>query len=50
MTLRGRTLITTARSERQETELNDDAEVLAAYRDHFGLTLARPPEVRRQCG
>ncbi|MEU8704804.1 arylamine N-acetyltransferase [Streptomyces sp. NPDC048565] len=50
VTLRGRTLITTARGERQETELNDDAEVLAAYRDHFGLTLAHPPAVRRQCG
>ncbi|MFB4424593.1 arylamine N-acetyltransferase [Streptomyces sp. QL37] len=46
VTLRGRTLITTVRGERHETELKDDAEVLAAYRDHFGLALTRPPTVR----
>ncbi|MER5553026.1 arylamine N-acetyltransferase [Streptomyces sp. NPDC002793] len=46
VTLRGRTLITTVRGERQETELGDDAEVLAAYRDHFGLALTRLPAVR----
>ncbi|MFD6276401.1 arylamine N-acetyltransferase [Streptomyces sp. NPDC060209] len=46
VTLRGRTLITTVLGERDETELNDDAEVLAAYRDHFGVTLTHPPAVR----
>ncbi|MBL1289513.1 arylamine N-acetyltransferase [Streptomyces sp. NPDC057067] len=46
VTLRGRTLITTVRGERHETELGDDAEVLAAYRDHFGLMLSHPPTVR----
>ncbi|MBM7439207.1 arylamine N-acetyltransferase [Streptomyces sp. HB132] len=46
VTLRGRTLITTVRGERHETELRDDIEVLAAYRDHFGLVLTAPPEVR----
>ncbi|MFE4212406.1 arylamine N-acetyltransferase [Streptomyces sp. NPDC056844] len=46
VTLRGRTLITTVRGERHETELGDDAEVLAAYRDHFGLVLSHPPTVR----
>ncbi|MEU0136584.1 arylamine N-acetyltransferase [Streptomyces sp. NPDC006296] len=47
VTLRGRTLITTVRGERQELELRDDAEVLAAYRDHFGMAFTRPPEARR---
>ncbi|MFJ8920007.1 arylamine N-acetyltransferase [Streptomyces sp. NPDC102415] len=46
VTLRGRTLITTVRGERHETELGDDTEVLAAYRDHFGLVLGHPPTVR----
>ncbi|MFJ8856842.1 arylamine N-acetyltransferase [Streptomyces sp. NPDC102451] len=46
VTLRGRTLITTVRGERHEKELHDDAEVLAAYRDHFGLALTHPPTVR----
>ncbi|MFD9287783.1 arylamine N-acetyltransferase [Streptomyces sp. NPDC060030] len=43
VTLRGRTLITTVRGERHETELRDDAEVLAAYRDHFGMALTHAP-------
>ncbi|HWU07726.1 MAG TPA: arylamine N-acetyltransferase [Streptomyces sp.] len=46
VTLRGRTLITTVQGERHETELGGDAEVLAAYRDHFGLVLTRLPAVR----
>lgn len=46
VTLRGRTLITTERGERHETELQDGAEVLAAYRDHFGIELTHPPAVR----
>ncbi|MFD9542354.1 arylamine N-acetyltransferase [Streptomyces sp. NPDC060022] len=47
VTLSGRTLITTVRGERHETELDTDAEVLAAYRDHFGLRVTALPEVRR---
>lgn len=46
VTLRGRTLITTVRGDRHTTELGDDAEVLAAYRDHFGISLSHPPAVR----
>ncbi|MFE4449645.1 arylamine N-acetyltransferase [Streptomyces sp. NPDC056796] len=46
VTLRGRTLITTRRGERHETELDNNAEVLAAYQDHFGITLTHPPSVR----
>ncbi|MFF9690291.1 arylamine N-acetyltransferase [Streptomyces sp. NPDC014623] len=46
VTLSGRTLITTVQGERHETELGDDAEVLAVYRDHFGLALTRLPAVR----
>ncbi|WP_307128981.1 arylamine N-acetyltransferase [Streptomyces sp. B1I3] len=47
VTLSGRTLVTTVRGERHETVLDDDADVLAAYRDHFGLRLASPPAVRQ---
>ncbi|MFE8007205.1 arylamine N-acetyltransferase [Streptomyces sp. NPDC057418] len=47
LTLSGRTLVTTVRGERHKTELGSDAEVLAAYRDHFGLRLAELPVVRR---
>lgn len=46
VTLRNRTLITTVRGERHEKELGADAEVLAAYRDHFGMVLPRSPSVR----
>lgn len=46
VTLSGRRLVTTVRGERHETELDTDAEVLAAYDDHFGLRLAVLPEVR----
>jgi N-hydroxyarylamine O-acetyltransferase len=45
ITLSGRTLITTIGGERQEEELGGDAEVLAAYRKHFGISLDRVPEV-----
>ncbi|MFD9504033.1 arylamine N-acetyltransferase [Streptomyces sp. NPDC060035] len=47
VTLSGRTLVTTVRGERHKTELGTDAEVLAAYDEHFGLRLAVLPEVRR---
>lgn len=47
ITLSGRTLVTTAGGERHETPLGGDEEVLAAYREHFGLDLDRLPTVRR---
>ncbi|MER6995045.1 arylamine N-acetyltransferase [Streptomyces sp. NPDC000410] len=50
ITLTGRKLVTTVRGEREERELGGDAEVLAAYRDRFGLVLDRVPQVRRQGG
>ncbi|SDK62078.1 arylamine N-acetyltransferase family protein [Streptomyces indicus] len=42
-TLSGSTLTVTENGERRTTELATDAEVLAAYRDHFGLSLNRLP-------
>ncbi|GAA2984383.1 arylamine N-acetyltransferase family protein [Streptomyces fulvorobeus] len=45
ITLSGRKLVRTVEGERHETPLETDAEVLAAYRDHFGLLLDRLPEV-----
>jgi N-hydroxyarylamine O-acetyltransferase len=47
VTLTGRKLVTTTRGERTERLLGDDAEVLATYRDLFGMVLDRVPEVRR---
>ncbi|ETA71033.1 arylamine N-acetyltransferase family protein [Actinospica robiniae] len=45
ITLAGRKLITTTQDGvRTEETLEDDAQVLAAYRTHFGLTLARVPD------
>ncbi|MFB8771429.1 arylamine N-acetyltransferase family protein [Streptomyces broussonetiae] len=47
VTLSGRKLKTTgADGESEVRELADDAEVLAAYRESFGIELARVPEVR----
>ncbi|MEV0403228.1 arylamine N-acetyltransferase [Actinoallomurus sp. NPDC050550] len=46
ITLSGRTLTRTVGEERTKRELGDDAEVLAAYRTHFGIELDRVPEVR----
>lgn len=43
ITLSGRKLVTTVAGERHEQPLADDAAVLAAYRDHFGLVLDRLP-------
>ncbi|MEU2163151.1 arylamine N-acetyltransferase [Streptomyces chengbuensis] len=48
ITLSGRKLVTTAQGERTERELGDDAEILAAYREHFGVELDRVPEVRER--
>jgi N-hydroxyarylamine O-acetyltransferase len=43
ISLSGRTLITTINGSRTEDELADDAAILAAYRDHFGIMLDRVP-------
>ncbi|MEP6817459.1 MAG: arylamine N-acetyltransferase, partial [Marmoricola sp.] len=43
VTLSDRLLITTVDGERTETELGSDAEVLAAYVEHFGIVLDRLP-------
>lgn len=45
ITLKGHKLLTTVGTERHETQLGSDEEVLAAYREHFGVRLYRlPPE------
>nr|WSW69288.1 arylamine N-acetyltransferase [Streptomyces sp. NBC_00995] len=45
ITLKGHRLLTTVGTERHETLLRSDEEVLAAYREHFGVCLDRlPPE------
>ncbi|MGW0933538.1 arylamine N-acetyltransferase family protein [Streptomyces sp. NPDC002666] len=45
ITLKGHRLLTTVGTERHETPLGSDEEVLAAYREHFGVRLDRlPPE------
>jgi N-hydroxyarylamine O-acetyltransferase len=41
VTVAGRTLIRTAGGSRTETPLHDDADVLAAYREHLGIGLDR---------
>ncbi|MBV7248357.1 arylamine N-acetyltransferase [Streptomyces sp. MW-W600-10] len=46
VTLSGRALVTTVGGEHHRTELATDEEVLAAYRDHFGIRLSHVPEVR----
>ena len=43
VTVAGRTLIRTVGTERTETPLGSDAEVLAAYREHLGIELDRVP-------
>jgi N-hydroxyarylamine O-acetyltransferase len=43
VTISGRLLITTSAGVRAEAELSDDADLLAAYRDHFGIALDRVP-------
>lgn len=47
VTLSGRTLVMTVRGERSEVPLATDAEVLDAYREHFGLRLHRLPTVHQ---
>jgi N-hydroxyarylamine O-acetyltransferase len=46
VTLSDRTFVRTTGAEREERVLTDDADVLAAYRTHFGITLDRVPSVR----
>ncbi|WP_274558311.1 arylamine N-acetyltransferase family protein [Streptomyces spiramyceticus] len=46
ITLSGRKLVTTVDGERSEQPLATDHEVLAAYRDYFGITLDRVPVLR----
>lgn len=43
ITLKGHKLLTTVGAERHETRLDSDEEVLAAYREHFGVSLDRLP-------
>ncbi len=45
ITLSGRRLVRTVAGERHEQDLGDDAEVMNAYRVHFGIDLERFPEV-----
>jgi N-hydroxyarylamine O-acetyltransferase len=45
ISLSGRTLIRTSGGARTEQELAGDGDVLAAYRDHFGIVLDRVPSV-----
>jgi N-hydroxyarylamine O-acetyltransferase len=45
ITLSGNTLITTSNGARSEQTLPDDQAILAAYRDHFGITLDRVPQL-----
>jgi N-hydroxyarylamine O-acetyltransferase len=44
ITLSGRTLVRTTGERREERELGE-GELLAAYREHFGIALAREPLV-----
>lgn len=46
VTLSDRTFVRTTGAERDERVLSDDADVLAAYRTYFGITLDRVPSVR----
>ncbi|MDQ2875728.1 MAG: arylamine N-acetyltransferase [Actinomycetota bacterium] len=43
ISISGRTLIRTSGGSRDEQQLPSDVAVLAAYRDHFGITLDRVP-------
>jgi N-hydroxyarylamine O-acetyltransferase len=48
VTLSDRTFVRTTGTEREERVLTDDADVLAAYRTHFGIKLDRVPSVRTE--
>jgi N-hydroxyarylamine O-acetyltransferase len=45
VTLSDRRLIVTTGGQRVETSLADDESILAAYRQHFGIVLQRPPHL-----
>jgi N-hydroxyarylamine O-acetyltransferase len=47
ISISGRTLIRSSGTARAEQQLEGDAEVLAAYREHFGIVLDRVPSVAR---
>jgi N-hydroxyarylamine O-acetyltransferase len=44
MSLSGRLLIQTQGGTRAKRQLDTDDELLAAYRDHFGIMLSRVPD------
>jgi len=44
VSISGRTLIQTRDGTRTEQQLDTDDELLAAYRDHFGIVLSRLPD------
>src|SRR5215475_3574713 len=44
VSISGRTLIKTQGGTRTEQQLDTDADLLAAYRDHFGVVLSRVPD------
>ncbi len=46
VSISGRTLVLTRDGAREERRLGTDDQVLAAYREHFGLALDRVPEAR----
>jgi N-hydroxyarylamine O-acetyltransferase len=46
ISISGRTLITTVAGARSIRQLPDDNDLLAAYRDHFGIVLGQVPVVR----
>lgn len=51
ITLSGRTLtVTSADGDREVTELATDGEVLAVYRERFGMELGRVPEMGEGSG
>jgi N-hydroxyarylamine O-acetyltransferase len=45
VTISDRRLITTTPEGRTESTIDDDADLLAAYRDHFGIVLDRAPHL-----
>ncbi len=45
VSMREDTLLVTTGGDKQETKLADDAAILAAYREHFGIELDRVPRI-----
>jgi N-hydroxyarylamine O-acetyltransferase len=50
ISIANRTLITTSGAERTEEQLESDDDLLAAYRDHFGISLELVPDKLRRAG